>query len=480
MAIITGHDINLIPLAASYNDGDFGEQLKQLSTDLFIQLLGKKTNRVNLSAIPWLADVDLLRQLLHKDGISLLTSTADERRIKHLYKAWVSKNGQGRGLHLLRLFLNLMYVQTGKATEITVTQLANSVSRPYPTALKKELTSGSFLTSRILIEMTLTSDSYSVSQISESIKAITSSRFVHMISVKLETINEKSDICKTKTTVNDIGFNRFFLGENDTGSESLLSYFTNGIYVEGVTSESKNRLFNYCPVTLDIKAVQNREFERVIYARLMDKVVLDFSRLGDGKDTQNPTFIHSHLFTKSAAYYSRNWDYSNQEESTGIVKLNSFFSKRTFVKAQIALGDNEKLGDINSRTKKMAWFSTNKPPILGSFNFGDLAELKYQLIEDCTAQTSQAITDNFSQATTVAIRTSVTSLFTCSESDKATLGGMRLGDGKDTQNIRISIDRVFTKSAIYAGQTWSIANWNNNNWAQLRESIQINHKTGVI
>jgi hypothetical protein len=230
--------------------------------------------------------------------------------------------------------------------------------------------------------------------------------------------------------------------------------------------------------------VQNRQSERVIYARLMDKVVLDFSRLGDSKDAPNPTFIHSHLFTKSAIYYSRNWGDNSWEgsweDSTGIVKLNSLLPKRTFVKAQIALGDNEKLGDINNRTLRMAWFSTNKTPILGSFNLGDLAELKYQLITECTAKTAQVTTDAFAQATTVATRTSVTSLFACSESNKATLGSMRLGDSKNTPNTKISRTRLFTKSAIYAGQTWSTTNWKNKNWAQLRESIQINHKTGVI
>lgn len=186
MAIISGHDICLTPLIGSHNDADFGEQLKQLTSKVFVKLLGKQASRVNLSSVPWLSDIDQLRQLLHKDGISLLTNAADDQRVKHFYKAWIAKNGQGRGLHLLRLFLNLMYAGNTQVVALTVSQLYQDSTKSYPTALSKTPQVNSFLTSRILIDIVFTPDFSNSKQIEDSIKNIISARFLPIINTSYQ------------------------------------------------------------------------------------------------------------------------------------------------------------------------------------------------------------------------------------------------------------------------------------------------------
>lgn len=176
MSIITGHDVCLVPLAGSHNDGDFGEQLKQLAVDLFTQLLGAQANRVNLHACPWLSDTELLQKMLYKDGISLTTNAQDAQRVKHLYKALVSKNGQGRGLHLLRLFLSLMYAGNEQVTQLGVAQMYQDATQPYPSALSKVAQQDSFLTSRVDIDVTFTPDFSSAQLIEDSIRAIVPAR----------------------------------------------------------------------------------------------------------------------------------------------------------------------------------------------------------------------------------------------------------------------------------------------------------------
>jgi hypothetical protein len=134
-----------------------------------------------LSAIPWLSDIELLQKMLHKDGISLLTNTQDTQRVKHLYKAWQAKNGQGRGLHLLRLFLNLMYAGSDQITQLGVVQLHQDSTQPYPNALSTTAQANSFLTSRVAVDVTFTTDFSDAQLIENSIKSIVPARIFPII-----------------------------------------------------------------------------------------------------------------------------------------------------------------------------------------------------------------------------------------------------------------------------------------------------------
>jgi hypothetical protein len=143
----------------------------------------------------------------------------------------------------------------------------------------------------------------------------------------------------------DWDLRRLMLDGSSLG-DALLSDYSGVLHADGVTRLSFGRVRQLAQPTLALKAQQNRQADRVCFTRLIDKVILDFSRLGDDKDIPNHKIIHSHLFTRA-----------NQDP---LLNPSGFLPQRKFCKAMIVLGDSWTLGDTNACTPLSRLIETGK------------------------------------------------------------------------------------------------------------------------
>jgi len=135
----------LEPLRESFAVDDIEQQLNDLFVDLFERVSVDAFDAVNAGA-PHLGTFDLVRRAMTADGLALLKSDREEQVTRYLHKAWVASDNQGRGLHFLRTYLQMLY-----PNEWQLFQLEQDKSIPYPSALQYD--SGNrethFLTSRL-------------------------------------------------------------------------------------------------------------------------------------------------------------------------------------------------------------------------------------------------------------------------------------------------------------------------------------------
>jgi len=100
---------NMAPLEASFAADDIEADLKRLFIDLFITYLASDTFDANVLGASHLGSIDLVRQAVNSDGLVLLQGDREEAAMRYLYRAWKSGNAQGRGLHFLRTYLQLLF-----------------------------------------------------------------------------------------------------------------------------------------------------------------------------------------------------------------------------------------------------------------------------------------------------------------------------------------------------------------------------------
>ncbi len=120
----------LLPLDASFTENDIEADLKCLFIDLFRTHLAAKAFDANVLGAAHLGSFDLVRRAVNADGLVLLQGDREESATRYLYRAWKSGDGQGRGLHFLRTYLQLLFPNSCE-----VEQLWHSKAQPYPTAL---------------------------------------------------------------------------------------------------------------------------------------------------------------------------------------------------------------------------------------------------------------------------------------------------------------------------------------------------------
>ena len=120
----------MTPLQKSYTNNSFEREIKELFIDLFKTHLGEATFNAFVLGSPHLGSFDLVRKSINTDGISLLQSNVEETTTRYLYRAWKSGDVQKRGLHILRVYVKLLF---GSLAEVI--QLQHSIHEPYPTKL---------------------------------------------------------------------------------------------------------------------------------------------------------------------------------------------------------------------------------------------------------------------------------------------------------------------------------------------------------
>jgi hypothetical protein len=140
----------LTPLAVSQGQliSDYENELRNLFLELFRELIAENAFDANVLGMAHLGSLNLVRKSVNKDGLVLLAGDREETATRYLYRAWKSRNNQGRGLHFLRTYLQLLFPNAWQ-----VFQLAQAKAYPYPTKLIPAAAANSnyYLTSRIAV-----------------------------------------------------------------------------------------------------------------------------------------------------------------------------------------------------------------------------------------------------------------------------------------------------------------------------------------
>ncbi len=102
----------LLPLEKSFAADQVEAELKQLFIDLFAEKLAAAVFDANVLGAAHLGSLDLVRKSVNSDGLALFQGDREEAATRYLYRAWKSGNVQGRGLHFLRTYLQMLYPNT--------------------------------------------------------------------------------------------------------------------------------------------------------------------------------------------------------------------------------------------------------------------------------------------------------------------------------------------------------------------------------
>lgn len=170
------------PLEESFTATEVEEELKRLFIRLFREKLADRTYDVNVSGAAHLGSYDLVRRTVNTDGLSLLQGDREEAATRYLYRVWRSRDVNGRGMHFLRTYLQLLLPNL-----CSVAQVWQDKDAPYPTALHSthELDGEwipdpaiHWLTSRVEIALDLTVETRSILTLTDIFRAILPARLV--------------------------------------------------------------------------------------------------------------------------------------------------------------------------------------------------------------------------------------------------------------------------------------------------------------
>lgn len=169
---------SLKSLENSFSNGDFEYEIKALFIHLFKKYLGEDTFNAFVLGSPHLGSFKLVQKAINRDGLSLLPNNVEETSTRYLYRAWKSGDVQKRGLHILRIYVKLLF---GNLAEVT--QLQHDKNVPYPTELKEYLPEtgllpNHFLTSRVYVDIDTSLASENIKKIASSIQSVLGARFV--------------------------------------------------------------------------------------------------------------------------------------------------------------------------------------------------------------------------------------------------------------------------------------------------------------
>lgn len=201
------------PLKHSASANGIEADLNKLFCALFDEAISRRLFDANVSGAAHLGSLDLVRRAINRDGLVLMQGDREEPSTRYVYKAWKSENGQGRGLHFLRTYLQALFPNL-----CDVNQLWQDKNHDYPYALytnkphfswwlkrlgepglkldgswalgrpvsrdegwrehRAPSTEGLFLTSRVEIELDLSVDVRSIENLMDIIRSIIPARLV--------------------------------------------------------------------------------------------------------------------------------------------------------------------------------------------------------------------------------------------------------------------------------------------------------------
>lgn len=107
----------LVPLHHSYDENEIEAELKRLAMDLFRKKLAKRAYDINVMGAAHLGSFELVQRSITQDGLALLPGGAEEAA-RYIYRAWKSNATQGRGLHFVRTYLQLLFPNVSKVEQL--------------------------------------------------------------------------------------------------------------------------------------------------------------------------------------------------------------------------------------------------------------------------------------------------------------------------------------------------------------------------
>ena len=172
------------PLVASFAVDGIEGDLKQLVTDIFDQELARQLFDANVLGAPHLGTFDLVRRNINADGLVLLPNSSEEEATRYLYRAWRSRDNDGRGVHFLKTYLQMLFPNL-----CDVEQMMQSKYKPYPTDLYPASTHGGdsdkFLTSRIEITLDWASEVTNFHKLMSVFRSVIPARLTPLFKIRL-------------------------------------------------------------------------------------------------------------------------------------------------------------------------------------------------------------------------------------------------------------------------------------------------------
>ena len=172
------------PIDASFANGEIEGDLKQLFADLFDQQLTKCLFDANVLGAPHLGTFDLVRRSVNADGLVLLPGSTEEDATRYLYRAWRSRDNDGRGLHFLKTYLQMLFPNL-----CSVEQMMQAKNRVYPLDLYPASKHGGdddkYLTSRIEIIVDWASEMTNFTKLMSVFRAVIPARLTPLFRVRL-------------------------------------------------------------------------------------------------------------------------------------------------------------------------------------------------------------------------------------------------------------------------------------------------------
>ena len=117
----------LSALNESFAENDIETELKQLTLEIFKDYLAEKFFDVNVLGNAHTGSFDLIRKTINYDGLVLLNGDGEEEATRYIYRAWKAKNQQGRGVHFLKTYLQMLFPNICE-----IQQLWQRTNMPYP------------------------------------------------------------------------------------------------------------------------------------------------------------------------------------------------------------------------------------------------------------------------------------------------------------------------------------------------------------
>ena len=126
---------SVTPLEDSFAENAIESDLKKLFSDLLVAYQAAEVFDANVLGAAHLGSLDLIRKTTNADGLVLLAGDREDSATRYLYRAWKSGDAQGRGLHFLRTYLQMLYPNMCK-----VEQQWQDKAQTYPTGLYVDTT----------------------------------------------------------------------------------------------------------------------------------------------------------------------------------------------------------------------------------------------------------------------------------------------------------------------------------------------------
>lgn len=176
--------VALAPLQASFAQSDIEAEIKALTLKLWDEKLAQDAFDANVSGMAHLGSFELVRKSVNRDGLVLMQGDREESATRYLYRAWKSRNRNGRGIFFLRTYLQMMWPNACE-----VEQMWQEKAKAYPKALltteevqEQGKQADVYLTSRIDIAISFSAQPHNFRNLLSIIGATVPARFVPVFS----------------------------------------------------------------------------------------------------------------------------------------------------------------------------------------------------------------------------------------------------------------------------------------------------------